>query len=101
MSRSKVKVSRDKKPGFSVDISGTAERICDKFTRMTYFDEFGKDVWTCLKVRVNFGGLRTFMFEKHLCTSFLFVEFYSIGQVFGVASTSGLEGPWRWEIPVQ
>jgi len=35
MSRSKVKVTKDKKTGVSADISGTAELICDTFTRKT------------------------------------------------------------------
>ena len=64
--RSKVKVTRDKKIGFSADISRTAERICDKFTRKK-----------CLIPRSDeFEGQGQFRrpacglcLEKHLCSS--------------------------------
>jgi len=55
---SKVKVTTEK-TGFSMDISGIAELICDTFTRKT-----------CLvsrsKVKVNFGGLRAVCLEKYI-----------------------------------
>ena len=52
------------KTGFSADISGIVELICDKFTRRR------RRLWsfagTSLKVKINFGGLRAIYVWKNI-----------------------------------